>query len=73
MKKTISQKTIVKKHLEREGYITNLYAIHELYILRLGALICELRKEGMDIETEYIGTKGHKNCKYSLKRKDTLW
>lgn len=63
MKKT--QKQVVLEKLEKEGEVTNFWAFNN-YILRLGAIIHELRKEGKQIITKYDGRSGHKNCRYIL-------
>lgn len=61
-----AQIDIVRERLEKRGVIDNLWAIDH-YILRLGALIHVLRKhEKMKIRTEYLGTKGNRNCHYYL-------
>jgi hypothetical protein len=43
----MTQKLKVKNRIEEIGYVDNFWAI-ESYILRLGAIIYELRKEGYD-------------------------
>ena len=45
----MSQKTIVKAKLLEEGRIDNFWAFKN-YLLRLGAVIWELRQEGMKIQ-----------------------
>lgn len=71
MKKT--QEQIVKEMLARCGFVTNFWAI-ENYILRLGAIIHELRKQGIDITSAYgshvrgSSPKDKKNCYYMLTR-----
>lgn len=71
MKKT--QEQTVKEALAQHGFVTNLWAI-ENYILRLGAIIHELRKQGIDITSamgsNIRGTMRHnnKNCYYMLTR-----
>ena len=51
MKKTISQKRRVMRHLERYGKIDPIKAWNTLGVYRLAAVICELRKDGVEIET----------------------
>lgn len=63
MKKT--QKDIVIQLLRENGNVSNFWAFNN-YILRLASIISNLRKEGWEIETEYEGTVGKKNCKYIL-------
>lgn len=71
MKKT--QEQIVKETLAHNGYVTNFWAIQN-YILRLGAIIHELRKQGIDITSAYgshirgSDPKDKKNCYYMLTR-----
>ena len=42
----MTQKEKVKNRIRKVGYVDNFWAI-ENYILRLGAIICDLRKNGM--------------------------
>ena len=44
-----SQEQQVKEMLGKYGYVTNFWAIHN-YILRLGAIIKNLRDDGLEIE-----------------------
>ena len=44
----MSQKTKVKNRISEVGYVDNFWAI-ENYILRLGAIIHELRKDRMNL------------------------
>jgi len=64
--KKLSQKEIVKKKLRDEGVITNKWAIDN-GMWRLGAIIKDLRDEGLEIETEYNTAKVGKNTHYYLK------
>lgn len=60
------QKQVVLKRLQRYGRIANYWAVHN-YILRLGAIIHTLRKEGYTITGEYSKIKGQKkNYIYKL-------
>lgn len=62
-----TQKEVVRGILENQGYITNFFAMDNRITIRLGAIICELRKEGYFIEGDFIETKGSlKNYKYTL-------
>ncbi len=67
-----TQKEIVLEKLETEGCVDNFWAFRN-YILRLGAIVHDLRQEGYNIETEYKGTEGRKNCHYYLKTRNTLF
>lgn len=60
-----TQKQRVIEKLLEKGKVDNFWAFHN-YILRLGAIICELRQQGIEITTHYKNIKGHKNCIYEL-------
>lgn len=60
-----TQKQRVIEKLLEKGKVDNFWAFHN-YILRLGAIICELRQSGIEITTHYKNIKGHKNCVYEL-------
>jgi hypothetical protein len=45
-----TQKEFVKQHLIKYGEISRNFCIREKYITRLGALVCDLTKEGMVIK-----------------------
>lgn len=55
MTKKLTQKQKVKRHLIEYCSITPLEALRDYSIMRLAAIICDLRKEGWDIKT--IDTK----------------
>lgn len=59
-----NQKDIVIEKLEAEGFISNVWAFHN-YILRLGAIIHGLRKDGWDIKTSMEG-QNHNQAVYKL-------
>lgn len=67
-----SQTAIILAKLQKDGVVTNLWAIQH-YILRLGARIIELRKAGYNIETVFNTLETGKNCHYYLKAKPTLF
>lgn len=46
-----TQKTRILKHLERYGKIDPLKAWSKYGVYRLASVICELRKDGYEIET----------------------
>lgn len=50
-----TQETIVKNRLERYGQINNLWAINN-GLWRLGAVIHQLKKQGVKIEGEFLPT-----------------
>ncbi len=60
--KTISQIQKIKIRLERYGQVNNLWAINN-GMWRLGSIICELRKQGMKIDGEYLPTADGKQSK----------
>ncbi len=68
----MSQKQTVKQILEKDGEINNLWCLQN-GIWRLGAVIKDLRDDGMDIETEYNTKRVGKNTHYKIKRKETLF
>lgn len=47
-----SQQLLVIQRIREYGYVDNFWAIQN-YILRLGAIICRLRKDGYNIEGDY--------------------
>lgn len=61
----ITQKEIIARKLIQEKEVSNFWAFHN-YILRLGALIHLLRKDGWEIDSEMRGTN-HKECVYLFK------
>lgn len=73
MKKSNKERVLEK--LEKDGLVTNVWAIFEAYpsILRLSDIILHLRDEGYEIETEFNTEKVGKNCHYYLKPKGTLF
>ena len=62
-----TQLQIIKAHLQKGLPITSWQAIQDLRITRLGAHICELKKQGMDIKSQRIkNPKGGTYSKYWL-------
>lgn len=57
-----SQRERVLEKLNKDGEVNNFWAI-ENYILRLGALICQLSKEGIQFKRAY-GKELGKDKKY---------
>ena len=53
----MTQEKFVKIYLEENGEITPLDAYREFAIMRLSAIILNLRKQGMDIRTDYTTSK----------------
>lgn len=60
-----SQRKIIERKLKEQGYVDNVWAFNN-YILRLGAIIHELRQDGWEIDTNYKNETGHRNCHYIL-------
>ena len=54
MKRTTNKHELVKKHLLKYGNITSWEAIEEYGATRLSSIIFNLRKRGMNIETQEI-------------------
>lgn len=48
----MTQREKVEKRIEAVGYVDNFWEIKN-FILRLGAIICVLRKEGMNLSGAY--------------------
>lgn len=66
MKKT--QKYIVKKKLLEDGFVDNFWCIENKISVRLGAIIFDLKGEGMHFDDEKSGYVGKtKNWRYYLK------
>jgi hypothetical protein len=57
MQKRISQRELIKKHLNKRGSITSWEAIKLYGCTRLSAKIYDLRNEGMKIRTEHVSKK----------------
>lgn len=53
----LTQKEIVRRRIEEVGYADNFWAI-ENHILRLGAVIYELIRDGMRFDPKYGKTLG---------------
>ena len=60
-----TQKEVVRARIERIGVVHNFWAFNN-YILRLGAIIFELRREGMKLEGSFGTGKNKKNYYYRL-------
>jgi len=61
-----SQEKIIKRILLNEGEISRNLCLRELYISRLGAIICNLKKEGWKFRREYVKTPKGKDFVYYL-------
>ena len=50
----MSQKTLVLKQMRETGFVTRNYCLSMFpAITRLGAIVCDLKKDGMDIEASH--------------------
>jgi hypothetical protein len=72
MNERITQEDRVRERIEQMGYVDNFWAI-ENYILRLGAIVYTLRKDGMELEGAFGKELGKekslwKNYYYVLKK-----
>jgi len=63
-KKTNSIMRLVEKHLKEFGHINKKEAVELYGCYNLGAVIYDLKKEGLEIETNSI--KGKRFCEYVL-------
>ena len=61
----VTQKERVIEKLRTEGQVDNFWAFHN-YILRLGAIIHDLREDGWSINGRYGSGKNSKNFIYTL-------
>jgi hypothetical protein len=61
--KGLTQREWVEKELREKGEIDNVYCVQN-FVLRLGAIICQLRKDGWAIDGAFI--PGTKNYRYKL-------
>jgi hypothetical protein len=68
MKKT--QRDWVVKQLKEKGSVTRNEAL-QVYISRLGAIICDLRKDGWEIDGTWVKTANGKDYSYSLTNRPT--
>lgn len=77
MKQANSHMRLIREHLLNGGSITSLEALRDYGCYRLGARICELRKEGMAIkktwEQSISKVTGHivKFARYILDKTET--
>lgn len=63
--KNETQRKWVLEQLEEQGFITRNQCLRQ-YISRLGAIICDLRKEGYEFDCEYKKTDQGKDYVYTL-------
>lgn len=58
-----SQRQLVIKELEENGYVSRNWALRN-FISRLGAIICDLNKDGYDLIGSFISMNGGKDYIY---------
>ena len=63
--KNQTQANLVKRILREKGEITRNFCLRN-YISRLGAIVCDLKKEGWNIEGEFVKANGGKDYVYKL-------
>jgi len=66
-----SQKEIIINHLNKYGYVSRNWALRN-YISRLGAITCDLNKEGWILKGSYEKTDFGQDFIYRVKKQDTL-
>lgn len=66
MKKVITMKDRILRHIEDTGSITSWEAIQQLGCTRLSEYIRQLREDGVDIDDKWVGKKNRygENVKY---------
>lgn len=75
-KNAITQKELILAHLREYGFIEPLTALREYGCYRLGAVIFNLRHEGVNITTEHIQSRSRitgrrvRFAKYILKSEE---
>jgi hypothetical protein len=60
-----TQEQIVIERLREDGFITRNFCLQN-YISRLGAIICDLKKQGYEFDAKFVKEKGGKNYYYYL-------
>lgn len=58
-----SQEKFVINQLKLNGFISRNFCL-ENYVSRLGAIICDLKKDGWDFDAKYVTGKKGKNFVY---------
>lgn len=65
-KKEFTQEQKVIEFIKKHGTINRKQAIDHLHIYNLTAVISEMRRKGIDVETIWIKGKTSRYCKYGL-------
>ena len=66
--KKLSQKDKVLRHLKQIGHITPLDAFNDYAIMRLAAIVFDLKDEGYDIKSEFISSRNRFGEKVSFSK-----
>ena len=66
--KKLSQKDKVLRHLKQIGHITPLDAFNDYAIMRLAAIVFDLKDEGHDIKSEFISSRNRFGEKISFSK-----
>ena len=59
----MTQKQVIISKLKEQGYVDNFWCVNN-YILRLGAIICDLKKEGWEFRGKFGDNAHRKNFYY---------
>jgi hypothetical protein len=65
---SLTQANEILIHLQQHGAITPIEALRKFGCFRLGARIYDLRKQGHDIETEYVTRNDKTFARYTMKQ-----
>lgn len=63
-----TQSQRVVQYMKDFGYITQYDALRDLGVMRLASRISELRKNGVEVESEYITVRNRYNEQVQIKR-----
>lgn len=71
----MTQSERIVRHLETFGSITSLEAMREYGIMRLASRVSDLKKDGLQVRTEFVRGKnrfGESTCyaRYSLEKRE---
>ena len=62
----MSHRTKIREYLEAGNTVTAIEALEKFNCFRLAARIDDLRREGLDIETEFQRRNGKRFARYGL-------
>lgn len=63
-----NQRHRVVQYIERKGSITSLEAIREIGVISLSSRISELRRQGVDIVTEWVNGRNRYDEQFRVKK-----